>query len=304
MTPRPGARITALVRLVPSGWIVACALASGCVPGFDRFVLVDPDGADAGPGADAGVDGGGGFDGGPSFDGGPGPDAGPGLDAGPDAGAPRDASTPPCESALLACASSCEALLDALFAEADFAGDTGDFTLRPVEGSGALEAGHLVLGGPHTWLISSQSWAFGNAAACAEVELAFPSAETSSGFLFGLRGGEHGTLLRMRPAAGQLQLVAFEPDLTLLDAAPLAIPTGGATARYQVFSYVNADYAHAEARRLDGDGIAAAHGAYGGAAMALEVELSFVGPGAARARVDRLAVGRLSRAARDALDRW
>ncbi len=256
-----------------SGVFAALLALSGCVPGFDQFTVVDP--AD---GATPHVDGG-------RVDGG------------------RDAGTPSCDDALLACASSCEALLEAVFASADFDGDTGDFTLQAVSGSGALEGGALVLSSPETWLLSLEEYGFGTVAGCAAVALTFETAEDTSGFLFGLRGPEHGVLARMRPESGQLQLASFEPDLTLLDASPLAIPTGGASARYAVLVFVAPGVAHAEARRDDG-AVAAVHGPYGGAAMPLELELSFFAPDVATARVERVAVGRLTDEARAAIDAW
>ncbi|HJL18395.1 MAG TPA: hypothetical protein RMH99_22215 [Sandaracinaceae bacterium LLY-WYZ-13_1] len=261
---------------------VAVCLA-GCVPGFDGFTVVDPDGSV--PAADGGPDG---RDGGGDSDGG---------------GDPGDAGTPGCDDALLACVARCEDLLAAVLGQADFDGDTGDFTMRPVSGGGSLEDGHLILSSPETWLLTRDQYAFGTVAGCAEVELTFDAVEDTDGFLFGLRGTEHGTLLRMRPATDTLQLATFEPAVTLVDAAPLTIPTGE-SARYEVLSFVTPGYAHAEARRVDGEGIAAAHGPYGGSEMPLEVELSFFAPDVARARVDRLVIGRLSDEARASLDAW
>lgn len=253
-----------------TGVIVALIACAGCVPGSQDFVVVDPGdgGATVRDAATAG-------------------DGGTGA-----------------RGAVLASVARCEDALSAILGQAEFDGDTGDFTLFPVSGGASLEEGHLVLPSPETWLLSRDMFVLGDTAACAEVELTFAEVEDGSGFLFGLRGTEHGTLLRLSPAGQALQLTTFEPASTRVDAAALAVPTGGATARFVVFSFVGEGYAHAEARRLDDGSVAAAHGPYGGAAEPLAVELTLFAPDVARARVDRLAVGRLTPEARARLDTW
>ncbi|MDQ3037069.1 MAG: hypothetical protein M3Y87_32040, partial [Myxococcota bacterium] len=215
----------------------------------------------------------------------------------------RDGGPPPtCDRALLACAPSCDELFDSVFAEATFDVDQGDFTFRPVRGSGALEDGHLVTATTDTWFLTLESWGFGTVAACAEIEVELEAIDASTGVLFGLRGGEHGSLLRLRPERQRAQLAAFVPDLVTLDERALAIPTGAATtARYVVLSFVTADYAHGEARRVETGEIAALHGPYDGASGPLELEISLITT-TGRVRVDWVKVGRLTAGARATLD--
>lgn len=264
------------------------ALLAGCIPSFDGLTIVDRDG-------DVGADGG-------TIDPGDGSVPADGSPPREDAGMrPDGGPTPTCDRALLACAPTCAELFDTVFAEATFEVDQGDFTFRPVRGSGALEDGHMVTVEPDTWLLTLESWGFGTVAACAEIEVQLEEIDASSAVLFGLRGGEHGSLLSLRPERQRARLAAFEPDLTTLDERALAIPTGAATARYVVLSFVGADYAHAEARRVDTGEIAALHGPYGGASGPLELEISLdVTRG--RVRVDWVRVGRLTAAARATLD--
>jgi hypothetical protein len=263
--------------MTPRGLWLLALLALGCVPSFEQFRRIHP-------GEDAG-----------SLDGATGRDAGAmdGAivtgDAGRDGGA-GDAGID-CTNSVLACARTCDAAFTALIAQGTFDVDQGDFDFRPVAGGSSLTDGYLTFSAPETWLISMDQFAFGSVFACAEVEVSFGDVDASSAFLFGLRGTDYGTLLRLRAQSGMLHLVTFEPALTMIDSAPIAIPTGGASARFVLLSFVSDGDAHGEALRLDTDELAVVHGAYFGGRSPLDVELSF-SSGSGSARVDWVKVGR------------
>ncbi|MBX3248367.1 MAG: hypothetical protein KF901_14400 [Myxococcales bacterium] len=251
------------------------------MPSFDAFTRVDADGAVE---HDAAVDA-------PLAD-------GPPSDAPADA-TPHDAGPLDCARGLLACARRCADLMVAPTV-VDFDGDTGALNLRVIDGAREVEDGHLLLHAPETWLLSSQSWSFGAAMTCAEVELTFEETDATSAFLLGLRGPEHGVLARLRPAMTRAHLVSFEPGATVLDEAPFALPAG--PERYLVQAYVTDDYAHAEAVRLSTSEHVVLHDTYRGAMSTLELELSFYAV-RGRARVDWLEVGRPTSGAREIMER-
>lgn len=244
----------------------------GCVPGFGQFTRVDPS-SDAGPpvdgsAPDAGI-----------------PDGAVGRDAGPfDGGG--------CPGGLLSCAPTCDALFERVIAEATFDADFGDFSFTNVTGSAAVTSGHLVLDPTDTWLLTRGTWSYGSVIACAEVEVAFDAVDTSSAFLFGLRGSEHGTLVRAIAERDFAELVTFEPERAVADAAPWAVPEGGATERYVVLSFAGAGFAHGEVRRVATGDVLVLHGSYfGDETTPLQVELSFATVSGV-VRVDWLRVGR------------
>lgn len=265
-----------------------CTWLAACVPSFDAFSRVD---ADGGPfdgsvnGRDASTDA-------PSTD-------APFTDA-PFTDAPHIDSGPiDCDRGLIACATRCaDLMVGPTVVELD--GDTGGLNLRPLRGGARLEDGHLVIDTPETWLLSSNTWSFGTAMACAEVELVFEEIDTWSAFMFGLRGPEHGMLARLRAESNRAQIATFEPDLSVLDDLPFVFPAG--PERYLVQTYVTDEYAHAEVRNLSTGQHAVLHGTYRGAAESLQLELSFDAIRGS-ARVDWLEIGRPTTAARAIMER-
>lgn len=249
-----------------SGVTALALLLTGCVPGFGQFTRVDPS-SDGGALADGAVRDGGGVDGGAS-------DAGPGG----------------CADGLLSCAPTCDTILDAVFVDESYEVDLGTTTFSWV-GSASVTAGHLELDAPDTWLITNSSWSFGDTIACAEVELAFGEIDAASGFFFGVRGTDHGTLVRMTPPTSRVDLAVFNPARTAVDVhTPFPIPSGGATERFVVLSYLGADHAHGEVRRVSTGEVVVLHGGYSGDSLPLQVEIS-LNTVSGVARVDWLRVG-------------